>query len=67
MPKKADNPQRTPKGNKGNQTVISPGDGPISQYAASAVTRYEKRGDASPAMCDSAVASSRHFVEDNKK
>ena len=67
MPKKADNPVGTSREINGNQTVLRPGETPISQYAASAVTRYEKHGDASPAMCDSDVASSRHFVQDNKK
>ena len=67
MPKKSDNPRCARKENKGNQTVISPGEKTISQYAASTVTSYKKRGDDPPGMRDSDVASARHFVQENKK
>jgi len=67
MPKKADNPQSGPREIKGNQTVISPSEKLISQYAASTVTSYEKKGNAPPEMRESDVASARNFVMDNKK
>jgi len=51
----------------GNKTVMSKGKKPISQYAASMVTSYEKKVNAPPAMRDSDVASAQHFVQDNKK
>ena len=67
MPKKSDAPGRTHKENKGNKTVISPGEKTISQYAASTVTSYKNKGDKPPGMRDSDVASARHFVQENKK
>ena len=67
MPKKSESIKSSPKEIKGNRTVIRPGEKPISQYAASTVTSYEKNEEAPPDMRDCDVSSARNFVMDNKK
>ena len=67
MAKKSENLKAGPKEIKGNKTVIRPSEKPISQYAASTVTSYEKNEEAPPDMRDSDVSSARNFVMDNKK
>ena len=67
MPENADKSRKKPKEIHGNQAKIAPGQAPVSQYEASTVTSYEKRGEAPPAMRDSHVASAQHFVQENKK
>jgi len=67
MPKNAESPKGSPKEIKGNQTTIHPGEKPVSQYGASTVTSYEKKGDSPPAMRDGDVESARNFVMENKK
>ena len=56
-----------PKEIAGNKTKLNHGETPISQYATSTVTNYEKDGQNPPKISQDDVDYAKNFVQENKK
>lgn len=56
-----------PKQISGNTTKLDKKTDVVSTYSTLTVTNYQKQGEAPPKLAERDVASSKHFVEENKK